>query len=98
MPDEYNIDSVASTDLGPDQLAQNADMSDRLRIEIDDLPVHYRTILTLYHLEDMTYGEIAEVTGLPEGTVKSHLFRGRKLLKEKLLQKYRAEDLWTAVT
>ena len=51
---------------------------------IEKLPVNYRTVLTLYHLEEFSYKEIEEITGMPEGTVKSYLSRARKLLKEKL--------------
>jgi len=51
---------------------------------IEKLPVNYRTVLTLYHLEEFSYREIEEITGMPEGTVKSYLSRARKLLKEKL--------------
>jgi RNA polymerase sigma-70 factor (ECF subfamily) len=36
---------------------------------------------------------MAQITGLPEGTVKSYLFRARKMLKEKLLSKYKTEKL-----
>ncbi len=53
---------------------------------IDDLPVHYRTVLTLFHLEEFSYREIEEITGMPEGTIKSYLSRARNLLKEKLEQ------------
>jgi len=48
------------------------------------LPVHYRTVLTLYHLEEFSYQEIEQITGMPEGTVKNYLFRAKALLKEKL--------------
>ena len=51
---------------------------------IEELPVHYRTVLTLYHLEEFSYKEIEEITEMPEGTIKSYLSRARKLLKEKL--------------
>jgi RNA polymerase sigma-70 factor (ECF subfamily) len=40
----------------------------------------------------MTYQEIAEITGMPDGTVKSYLFRARKLLRERLDRKYKIED------
>jgi RNA polymerase sigma-70 factor (ECF subfamily) len=43
-----------------------------------------RTILTLYHLDEMPIGEIATITGLAEGTIKSHLFRSRKQLRDTL--------------
>lgn len=58
---------------------------------IDQLPPHYKTILTLYHLDDMNYREIGEVTGLPEGTVKNYLFRARNLLKESV-KKYLGKE------
>jgi RNA polymerase sigma-70 factor (ECF subfamily) len=51
---------------------------------IELLPVNYRTVLTLFHLEEFSYKEIEEITGMPEGTIKSYLSRARKLLKEKL--------------
>ena len=51
---------------------------------IEKLPVNYRTVLTLYHLEEFSYKEIEKITGMPEGTVKSYLSRARKILKEKL--------------
>lgn len=48
------------------------------------MPVQYRTVLTLYHLEEFSYQEIEQITGMPEGTVKNYLFRAKALLKEKL--------------
>lgn len=41
-----------------------------------------RTVLTLYHLEEVPIAEIATITGMAEGTIKSHLFRSRKHLRE----------------
>lgn len=53
-----------------------------LHASIEALPPLQRTLLTLYHLEEMPIVEIARVTGLAEGTIKSHLFRSRKLLRD----------------
>lgn len=50
---------------------------------IETLPVQYKMVLTLYHLEQKNYAEIGEITGMPEGTVKNYLFRARQLLKDK---------------
>jgi RNA polymerase sigma factor (sigma-70 family) len=58
---------------------------------IDQLPPQYKAILTLYHVQDMSYPEIVEITGLPEGTVKNYLFRARQLLKEKV-KKYLGKE------
>jgi RNA polymerase sigma factor (sigma-70 family) len=60
-----------------------------LQAEIGRLPPLYQTLVSLYHQEELTYQELAQITGLPEGTVKSYLFRARKMLKEKLLSKYK---------
>ena len=48
------------------------------------LPPDYRAAVTLYYLEEMTVAETADVLGQPEGTVKSNLYRARKLLREML--------------
>lgn len=58
-----------------------------LQAEIRKLPEQYRLVLTLYHLNEFSYEEIGQITGMPEGTVKNYLFRARKLLKERL-EKY----------
>jgi len=55
-----------------------------LHAAIEALPPLQRTVLTLYHLEEVPIAEIAGITGLAEGTIKSHLFRSRKLLREAL--------------
>jgi RNA polymerase sigma factor (sigma-70 family) len=64
-----------------------------LQAEIGQLPPLYQTLVSLYHQEELSYQEMAQITGLPEGTVKSYLFRARKMLKEKLLSKYKMEKL-----
>ena len=55
-----------------------------LHAAIERLPPVQRTVLTLYHLEELPIGEIAGITGLAEGTIKSHLFRSRARLRELL--------------
>jgi len=55
-----------------------------LHAAIETLPPLQRTLLTLYHLDEVPIAEIARITGLAEGTIKSHLFRSRKRLREAL--------------
>ena len=55
-----------------------------LHAAIEALPPLQRTLLTLYHLDEVPIAEIARITGLAEGTIKSHLFRSRKRLREAL--------------
>lgn len=60
------------------------EMSAHLHAAIDTLPPLPRTVLTLYHLDELSIPEIAHVTGLAAGTIKSHLFRTRLKLRETL--------------
>ena len=69
------------------------ELSGILQNEIERLPPVHRTLVCLYHQEELSYEEMAQITGLPEGTVKSYLFRARKKLKENLLSKYKKEAL-----
>ena len=59
----------------------------------DRLPPHYKSVLMLYHVEGLSYMEIAEITDMPEGTVKSYIFRARNLLKESIMQYFGKEEL-----
>ncbi len=52
--------------------------------QLSNLPAKYRIVLVLRHLQDMTYEEMAEILTMPIGTIKTHLFRARNLLKERL--------------
>ena len=61
--------------------------------ELDKLPALYKTLITLYHLEELPNKEIAEITNLPEGTIKSYLYRARKILKDKINDHYKNEQL-----
>lgn len=56
----------------------------RLRTAIDALAPLPRMLLTLYHFDDVSIPEIVQITGLPAGTIKSHLFRARLKLRELL--------------
>ena len=55
-----------------------------LHAAIETLPPLQRTVLTLYHLDELPIAEVSAITGLAEGTIKSHLFRSRKLLRDAL--------------
>ena len=69
---------------GPEAVALREDESRRLRAAIDALPDKYRAVVTLYHLQGRQYEEIAKVLELPMGTVKTHLFRAKELLRKRL--------------
>ncbi len=64
------------------------EMQEVVARELDKLSPHYRTVLTLFVQQELSYQEIAEVTGMPLGTVKTNLFRARAILKERLEKHY----------
>jgi RNA polymerase sigma-70 factor (ECF subfamily) len=68
-------------DLDLEASASEGERRAHLHAAVATLPPLQRTLLTLYHLEEIPIGDIARVTGLAEGTIKSHLFRSRKLLR-----------------
>ena len=65
---------------------------DRLRAAIEAIPEPFREAVVLRDLEDLSYAEISEVTGVPIGTVMSRLSRGRAILAKELLPAGKTED------
>lgn len=63
-------------------------LAEALRQLIVSLPEKPRLVMILRYQEDMDVAEIAEVLEMPSGTVKSHIQRSLKLLREKLLRRY----------
>ena len=82
-----------SPEVAVDTMIHKKELTAILKTAISKLPPVYHTLISLYHQEEMSYEELVLITGLPEGTVKSYLFRARKMLKEKLLLKYKKEAL-----
>ena len=69
----------ASTD--PSMLAQAAAQRERLAAHLAALPERYRVPVVLRHVDDLSYAELAEVLGRPEGTLKAQVHRGLALLR-----------------
>jgi RNA polymerase sigma-70 factor, ECF subfamily len=59
-----------------------------VREQLEKLPTKYRIVLILRHLQVMSYEEMADILTMPIGTIKSHLFRARHLLKERLIAQH----------
>jgi len=75
----------------PEAVMESLDRNRFIHKQVEKLPAPFRTILTLFHLEEMSYQEIGEILNMPEGTVKSYLYRGRKKLKEILAKELQGE-------
>lgn len=71
-------------DRSPEELATRRGMNEMIQAAISELDDDHRVIVLLRDVEDMSYEEIGEILGLPEGTVKSRLHRARNELRAKL--------------
>ena len=82
-PEEWER-TATSTDPDPEDVASGAERRERIRKGLDSLSEHHRTIIILSDIEGLQYREIAEVLGIPMGTVMSRLHHARKRLREVL--------------
>jgi len=77
---------LPSPDALPDMDYESAEFRNVVQREIDRLPAVYASVLTLFLVQDMSYDEIVDATGLPLGTVKVRLFRSRAMLRDAVLR------------
>jgi RNA polymerase sigma-70 factor (ECF subfamily) len=88
--DEYSYDEMPgliASEEDSNYMAGNIEKMETKRYllkMIEQLPLQYRTVLTLFHLDEFSYKEIEQITEMPEGTIKSYLSRARKMLKVKI--------------
>jgi len=81
---ELNDEKDASESQRPEAALEIYEKSEQIRRALASLPAHYRVVIELRHYQEMSYDEIAGELNIPLSDVKSHLFRARKLLAEKL--------------
>jgi RNA polymerase sigma-70 factor (ECF subfamily) len=78
-------------DKGPLAAVLKAEVSSEIQSALQCLDLKYRTVVLLYYYNELSTKEIAKVTGTMEGTVKSRLFKARKLLKDLLKEESSAD-------
>jgi RNA polymerase sigma-70 factor (ECF subfamily) len=81
---ELDDDRDADPAQLPEAIYAVRERSENIRSALASLPAHYRVVVELRHYQEMSYEEIAEELKIPLSDVKSHLFRARKILAEKL--------------
>lgn len=81
---EFNEELHQPCAANPETLAQQADERQRLTGALESLPPRWREVLVLRELEGCSYKEIAEITGMPMGTVMSALARARERMQTAL--------------
>jgi RNA polymerase sigma-70 factor (ECF subfamily) len=77
----------------PERAAEQHELQALLQAALGELEPKQRAVLVLRYLHEYNIGEIAEIMGLPEGTVKSRLFHARKVLRQRLEYRYGTPDL-----
>lgn len=90
---EYDDERGYADDPGvlPVDPVETEDFLRFIQKSIAALPPKYATVLSLFYLQDLSHDEICNVTDLPLGTVKTHLFRARALLQRELLKELQPE-------
>ena len=73
-----------SRNCSPEELAIRDSVQEVVQRAISNLPEKYRVVVVMRHLQDMSVEEIANVLEMPTGTVKTHLFRAREMLRGRL--------------
>jgi RNA polymerase sigma-70 factor (ECF subfamily) len=91
--DENELDCMLTD---PDEVSVHEKLEEEetrqiLAMEMDLLPEKFRTPVTLFYVQELTYEEIATVMDAPLGTVKTNLFRGRNLLRKRVLARMKDE-------
>jgi len=71
----------------PEQDRERSEWRTEIDAVVKCLPAAYRDLILLRHARDLSYDEIAEVTGLPLGTVKNRLFRAREMMREIFIER-----------
>ncbi len=79
-------DRLQHPGAGPEQQLTLSEFEARLEEELGRLSDLERAVLVLYHQEELSYGAIAVALGLPVGTVRTHLHRARKRLRERMAE------------
>jgi RNA polymerase sigma-70 factor (ECF subfamily) len=72
--------------MQPEAIYEQAEQRRELEALIEKLPAHFRDLVSLYYFEDLSQKEIAEIVGLPLGTVKVYIHRGVRLLRKLLAE------------
>ena len=85
-------DDLPSTPRDPEDAASGGEIQERVQTALLGLPRDLRMAVVLYDIEGQSYGEIAQVLRIPEGTVKSRIHRARTALRDRLKAIARAED------
>lgn len=84
--ERYHESSVRDPAVGPDEASERQRLAGILSRALETLPMEQRIVVVLCTVEERTSIEVAEILGVPEGTVRTRLFHARRKLREHLAE------------
>ena len=93
LDDEGVLDTLQVDEDEPsiDERIEEHELHELISDEINNLPEKFRSVVTLFYVQEMSYEEIVTVLNAPIGTVKTNLFRARSLLRKNVLGRVKGE-------
>lgn len=90
----YELATARAVDGQPNprSLLETSDLRQQLKLALSRLAEPYRSVVIMREIQEMTYAEISEALELPINTVKVHLHRGRRMLREQLRERVKNEE------
>ena len=85
----FDATSLDTEDPSAQQVLEDEEVQELLQEELNRLPETFRTALTLFYVQELSYDEIASFLQMPLGTVKTNLSRGRILLRKCIVERLR---------
>lgn len=78
---DHHTTAQRPTEEELEERLESLELQKIIRRGIDELPIDYKAVIVLRHIQDFSYNEISAILDLPMGTIKARIFRARKLLK-----------------
>jgi RNA polymerase sigma-70 factor (ECF subfamily) len=93
LTDDIPDPEATADGSGTESLIEGKQLAVIIAEKMEQLPPLYKTLMVLFHQEELSYADIGQITSLPEGTIKSYLFRARRQLKQSVLAQYKKDEL-----
>ena len=77
-------EDFVSSILSPEENFIQRCLQTAIKKAVDNLPENYKVCIELYFFYSLTYADIEEITGIPKGTIKSYIFRAKRILKTEI--------------
>ncbi len=79
-------DILPDSGSGPETLMELSETAEMVRAHVRRLPASWAMAVSLYHFDDLSYDEIADIMDIPKATIATYIMRGRKKLAQWLMK------------